>query len=169
LSLAARPDFLAGVPPLRCLLSLWLPVGLWLSVILSFSNDFASAQHTSRILGPLLAWLFPDWDEATRATAHFLVRKAAHLTEYGILAALLLRALRGSTVGSGNAWRWGAAFGTIAGCAAVASIDEIHQSFSSARTGTPWDVALDILGASFSVLLCWVFAQRKSEATPTRK
>ena len=59
------------------------------------STDLMSAEHTSRILTPLLRWWNPDISPAAIAQVHFFVRKAAHLTEYAILAGLLCRALRG--------------------------------------------------------------------------
>ena len=50
------------------------------------STDLMSAEHTSRILTPLLRWWNPDISPAAIAQVHFFVRKAAHLTEYAILA-----------------------------------------------------------------------------------
>ena len=47
-----------------------------------------SSPNTSRIIRPLLLWLFPDISEASLAYLHILVRKAAHFTEYAVLALL---------------------------------------------------------------------------------
>lgn len=153
------------MPAPRRVILLWLPVVLWLGVILSFSSDAASARQTSRFLGPLIAWLFPQWDEPTRATAHFLIRKAAHVTEYAVLAALLLRALRGSAGESRTRWRASLALAAVAGCVLVACLDEFLQSRSAARTGSPWDVALDASGATLAILLAWLFARRRRQQT----
>src|SRR5690349_2133097 len=78
----------------REILKSWLPVVLWMAVMFFGSTDLMSAEHTSRILEPLLRWLVPGISPQTLAQAHFYVRKAAHLTEYAILASLLFRALR---------------------------------------------------------------------------
>jgi VanZ family protein len=147
----------------RRVLLLWLPVALWLAVILSFSTDAASAQRTSRFLGPLIAWLFPHWDEATRGTAHVFVRKTAHVTEYALLAALLLRAVRGTVAGRRPATMpWSIAVGVVVGCAAVACLDEFLQSRSVTRTGSPWDVVLDVGGALLAMLLAgWLAGRRR--------
>src|SRR4051794_41479361 len=84
--------------------------------------------------------LAPD----TAATWNLIMRKTAHLTEYGILSALTFRAFRGAR----KSWnpRW--AIGAIVFAALIASIDEIHQSFVPSRTGTWHDVLLDAAGAA---------------------
>jgi VanZ family protein len=142
------------------LLRLWLPVVLWLGVILSFSTEAASAQRTSRFLGPLIAWLFPHWDEATRAAAHVAIRKTAHVTEYALLAVLLLRALRGTAGIERNRWQWRLALLAVVIAAAVAGLDESLQSRSATRTGSPRDVALDTAGALLGVAGWWCLRPR---------
>lgn len=152
------------MPPPRRVLPLWLPVVLWLAVILSFSTDAASAQRTSRFLRPLIVWLFPHWDDATSATAHVAIRKTAHVAEYALLAALLLRALRGTAEIERGEWRWRLALFAVLGTVAVACLDEFLQSRSAARTGSPWDVALDTVGALLGVLLWRLLARRRAPA-----
>jgi VanZ family protein len=147
---------------LRRVLSLWLPVALWLAVILSFSTDAASAQRTSRFLGPLIAWLFPHWDDATLAAAHVTIRKTAHVAEYAILAALLLRALRGTAEIDRGQWRWRLALSAVAASALVACLDEFLQSRTATRSGSLWDVALDAAGALLGVLLWRLLARRRA-------
>lgn len=48
--------------------------------------------------------------------------------------------------------------------AAVASLDEFNQSFNSARTGSFYDVMIDLTGGIFAVLLFWLFIVRRSNA-----
>jgi VanZ family protein len=112
-------------------------------VIFVASTELGSAKHTSRLLLPVLRWLIPNVDLATLASAEFIIRKAAHITEYAILGALLLRAF--STNASGRRWRYAAL--AIGVAAAFAALDEFHQSFVSTRTGSPSDVLIDICGA----------------------
>ena len=79
---------------LRSFLKYWLPVLVWMGIIFSGSSDSASFEHSSRIIGPLVRWLFPQLsDEAVHAIV-VSVRKGAHLAEYAVLALLLWRALR---------------------------------------------------------------------------
>ncbi len=70
----------------------WLPLLVWLGVIFFGSTDLMSAEHTSRFIVPFLRWLKSDISIETLASIHFVIRKCAHLSEYAILALLLLRA-----------------------------------------------------------------------------
>ena len=112
------------------------------------STDLLSAEHTSRFIGPFLRWFSPDVSDSMIASVQLVVRKCAHLTEYAILAALLFRALR----------MFGVAF--IA-AAAYAALDEFHQSFVSSRTASPWDVAIDCLGAMIGLMLYRLLRNRR--------
>jgi VanZ family protein len=126
----------------RVFLKYWLAVLAWMIFIFVGSTDLLSAEHTSRFIGPFLRWLSPDISDAAIGSVQLFVRKCGHLTEYAILAALLCRALRPS-----RPW---IAF-VIA--ALYAALDEFHQSFVTSRTGSPWDVVIDCLGALLGVLL----------------
>ena len=115
------------------------------------STDLMSAEHTSRFLTPFLRWLSPDISPAALAQAHFLVRKAAHITEYAILTGLLFRAWRGSI---GGFWRRGAA--ALAPAMIFAAFDEFHQSFVASRTASLGDVLLDWSGAIVGIVIARV-------------
>ena len=122
----------------------WLPPALWAALILLASSDLFSAAHTGIALQDVIAAIFGrpmrvDWFNVL----HFLLRKAAHLTEYAILGALLFRAVRADR--SGWTVRW--AIIAIAIAFGVASIDEWHQSFIPSRTSSPIDVLIDTVGA----------------------
>ena len=71
----------------------WLLPVFWMALIMWFSSDAASAEHTGHWLLPIFQALAPWATPAQIETMHGLVRKGAHLTEYAILAALWLRAL----------------------------------------------------------------------------
>ncbi len=88
------PTMLSSADELRLFIKYWLPVLLWMVFIFIGSTDLMSAEHTSRFIGPFLRWFAPDITDATIASIQLVVRKCAHLTEYAILSALLLRALR---------------------------------------------------------------------------
>lgn len=124
------------------------------------STDLMSAEHTSRFIGPFLRWIAPDISLATIASIQLLVRKAAHLTEYAILAALFYRAFR---QGREHCWRPAALALVVA--AIYAALDEFHQSFVASRTGTPWDVMIDMCGAVIGLALCMAFRRKKRALT----
>ena len=79
-------------------------------------------------------------------TLEFLIRKAAHMTEYAILFLLYCHALRVSGVKH-------AALTALLMSAAYAASDEFHQSFTNGRGPSPIDVCIDTAGASIALLL----------------
>ena len=99
-------------------LSLWAPVLLWAALIFTLS----SIPDLSTGLG--------TWD--------LVVRKLAHVAEYAILGALLLRAVRHEPAAL--------ALGSL-----YAATDELHQSFVAGRHGSPVDWAIDTLGVALGV------------------
>jgi VanZ family protein len=122
------------------------------------STDLLSAEHTSRFIGPFLRWFAPDISDATVASVQLVARKCAHLTEYAILAAILYRAFRQ------NQQRVVRAVVVSFLIAAIsAALDEFHQSFVASRTGSPWDIAIDCVGALAGLVLCSFFRNRKSK------
>ena len=77
----------------------------------------------------------------------FLFKKLAHMFVYGVLYALLFRAVnleRGSTKKN-----WVVPFLL---CLTYALLDEVHQSFTPNRTPSLRDVGYDFLGASVAFL-----------------
>src|ERR1035437_5873862 len=143
------------VTRLRSLLKYWSPLLVWMLVIFSASGDGMSFQHSSRIIGPFVRWLFPHLsDEAVHATVVF-ARKCAHLTEYAVLALLLWRVLRRPAEPKVPSWRWSHAGLALALAALYAATDEIHQTFVPSRQGSVWDVLLDTTGAALGLLCLW--------------
>ncbi len=80
------------------------------------------------------------------------LKKAAHMAEFGVLWALWLRALAGP--------RHTAALWALAITLAYAVSDELHQSWVSGRTSSPFDVAIDAAGIGVAVLLWRLRASR---------
>lgn len=111
-------------------------------MIQSLGGDNFSSSETSRFLGPLLHWLFPESSTDLLSSVQFAIRKAAHVVEYGILALLCIRAWRLSYGWS----RWSTALASVAVVVAVAAVDEWRQAQSSDRMGATSDVLLDTLG-----------------------
>lgn len=121
----------------------WLPPALWMAVIMGLSSDAGSAEHTGHWLLPILKALAPWATPAQLGALHGLVRKAGHLTEYAILAALWFRAVRRGLARSPRAAAWFA----IGTSLAWALLDEALQSMRPSRTGSGTDVAIDATGA----------------------
>ena len=140
------------------LLRAWIAAILWLIVIAIESSALLSAHNTSRVLYPLLHFLFGlDWERFE--DWHFYIRKGGHVVGYAILSILLFRAWRATLPAMSNV-RWTLRWATIAilGTAIVASLDEWHQSFIPSRTGRWQDVVLDScagIAAQILILLWW--------------
>src|SRR5688572_1105922 len=98
----------------------WLPVAVWAGVIFTLSSI------------PVLDSGLGTWD--------MVLRKLAHFAEYGILGALLYRALRREPAAI--------ALGSL-----YAITDEVHQAFVSGRQGSPLDWLLDTIGVVAGALL----------------
>jgi VanZ family protein len=126
-------------------LATWLPPVAWTAVVLSFSSASFSADNTGGFLTPLFTWLLPWLAPAGIEALHGWIRKAAHVTEYVVLAALWWRALV-RTGAHGAAWL------TLLIGVTVAAVDEAHQSFLPSRTGSVHDVLIDTVGVLLVVV-----------------
>ncbi len=136
----------------------WLPAVLWTCVVLGASTDAFSAENTGSILQAVATFLFRHVDYRILGVTHFLIRKAAHLTEYGILSVLWFRAWRAARPG----WQWQWASFAVMMALAIASADEIHQTFVPSRTGEFSDVVLDVCGAIIAQFLLWLVIRRRT-------
>src|SRR5262249_8456194 len=126
-----------------------LPAILWTGVVLSASSAAFSSEETGRFLEVILGALFAKLPRELLIVVHLLIRKLAHLTEYGILAWLFYRA-RGDTQG---VWNFHWARVVTAGVLIIATIDELHQHFVPSRVGSPIDVMIDLTGAVIALLI----------------
>jgi VanZ family protein len=98
----------------------WAPVVVWAAVIFAFSSI------------PSLGTGLGTWD--------LILRKLAHLTEYAILGALLVRALARPSL-------------AILLGALYAASDEVHQHFVRGRHAAWYDVVIDTVGVTVGVIL----------------
>ena len=122
-----------------------------------------SASNTSRIIGPLVLWLFPDTTPETLLTIHAVTRKIAHLTEYALLGLLAARAFRGSSR-DGLRTRWFLA--SVILIVVYALVDEYHQAFVPSRTASISDSLIDMAGG-FAALI--VVRRRDWFSLPQRR
>ena len=136
---------------------------LWIGVIFLLSSPEGSFSQTSRIIGPLLHFFFPNLPEETQAIIHGYVRKTAHFTEYAVLAFLAVRACGLSFSVFLKKWRY---ILPIMLVVAIASLDEFNQSFESSRTSSIWDVLLDISGGLAMVVFLWLIKRPKMLEPP---
>jgi VanZ family protein len=136
------------------------PLLLWILFISFASTSEFSAANTSQLVRPILLWLFPNMSEARLATIHFLTRKAAHFSEYAVLAFLARRAF----ITSANAFiqRYWFQLGLLL-VVIYALLDEYHQSFVPSRTPSIYDSAIDVAGGFTVLLLFKLYRKRATE------
>lgn len=140
-------------------LLLYVPLVLWIGLILFLSSGQGAMTQTSRFIRPLLEFLLPSASPETLDLYHGYIRKLAHPSVYAVLAFWSWRAFRGSAAGFFQRNVYIASFSLAL---LIASADELNQSFLSSRTGTPWDVALDAAGASIALGVLCLFDRRKA-------
>jgi VanZ family protein len=154
-------------PNQKNLLKAWIAAILWLIIIAIESTNLASSANTSRILYPLLHYLF-GLDLPRFEYWHFFIRKGGHVVGYAILSILAFRAWRETFPARGNPlWtvRWSAI--AILMTAFVASLDEWHQSSIPSRTGRWQDVVLDTCAgiAAQVLIILWLKTLAKRKAS----
>lgn len=117
---------------------------VWMAVIFLFSaqNGEESSGLSARLLEFLCGIFRCRPAEDTRELLTLMLRKAAHMTEFGILALLWLGTLRSGF--GGSRLHYPIAFAAASLCGAA---DEIHQLFVSQRAGRATDWLIDSAGA----------------------
>jgi len=118
---------------------LWVPPIVYAVLIFHFSSES----------DPLPALTEAVWD------------KALHAVEYGGLAFLVCRALRGE----GCEWPTACVLAAVVACAYALS-DEWHQGMVPGRDSDIRDWVADTIGGSLGVTLYWL-AARRPRARPT--
>jgi len=153
-------SFLFRVVKFRAFLKFWLPVLVWMALIFTASSDSHSSVHSSRIIAPLLRWLFPRISPARVEDINFFFRKCCHLGEYAVLALLLWRALH-ATKNHLPDWSWPKVGGTLLIVCLYAASDEFHQMFVPTRAPRIHDVVIDTAGGALGLLALWIFHSRR--------
>ena len=154
---------------IKVVLKYWIPVILWMCLIFGASADAGSSGRSSRIIEPIVRWMFPEISEPMMDAVVFYVRKCAHVTEYGIFAMLLWRAIRQPTHNDPRPWRFRQAALVVGLAFLYALSDEIHQRFVPNREGRFHDVLIDTAGAALGLFTLWCLVkwrQRRNLLTP---
>jgi VanZ family protein len=148
-------------------LKYWLPVLLWMTIIFTASSDPKSFEHSSRIIAPLLRWLFPQISGDTVHLIVFIARKCAHLAEYAVLALLIWRALHKPVKNNPRPWSRRETGYTLLVVFIYAGSDEFHQIFVPTRTPAIHDVMIDTLGGALGLLVLWFIRFRRKHPMQT--
>ena len=136
-------------------LKYWIPAICVAILISLFSTHYFSSQQTARAIIPFLRWLFPLANYRTLNRMHTLIRKLAHVTEFGAFSITVFHGVRGSRSG----WRLDWAAYTLLIAVSYAGLDEWHQSFVPLREPRVRDVFIDAGGALLAQGLVWAYAK----------
>lgn len=145
---------------LRRKLLWWVPTIVWLCLQAFFSTDTFSAENTGSILWRIIHAVYPGISVHQFEVLHFVVRKTAHLTTYGVLSVFAFFSWR-ATLTSPARWTFRWSLLAVLLAAVAGSLDEFHQMFVPSRTASPRDVLLDTIGAiCFQIVLAAVLRRR---------
>ena len=133
----------------------WLALLVWMGVIFYFSHQSGdtSMQLSDGILDSFKS-LFQNF--LNYHTLSYIVRKIAHFTEYFILGLLIYHLVKQYRVISKTEIIWMILF-----CLIYAMSDEFHQVFIGGRSPKVFDVIIDSLGSSLSILILQLLQKRK--------
>ncbi|MCC7307898.1 MAG: VanZ family protein [Acidobacteria bacterium] len=135
-------------------LTAYVPLVLWLVVVLGLGTGIGSSDETSRIIRPILKWLLPHSPASTITAIHSVIRKFAHFAEYAFFAALAWNAFKRLPYPFLPAFLL---------TAAVAFIDEFGQSLNVSRTSSLYDVLIDCTGGLFACLSIWLIIRYRTD------
>ena len=128
-------------------------------MIFGASTDLGSSSHTSRIIEPVLHFLLPTLSQDSVDLVVVSVRKCGHLSEYALLALMILRARRAVLPAEERGWRWRVAVEAFWVTVLYAATDELHQTFVPSREGCLRDVVIDSTGGLAGLLGLWALGK----------
>lgn len=123
--------------PLKKFFAYWIPAIILMIVIFMFSS-------------------IQNLRVESLGTFDFMLRKVAHMVEFGALAVLYMRIFK--VYGKQRFLYWCLAFLMSS---AYASTDEWHQTFINSRNGNPIDLCIDAAGALLALM--WYCTYTKSQ------
>ena len=131
---------------------IWILPLLWTAVI--FSASLQSGEDSGALSGSITGMIYDFLTKAgfslTFETLHFLIRKAAHFTEYAILGILVKTAIQKAPLLKSDT------LSLLSWMILIPLCDEGIQHFVSGRFGAIEDSLLDMSGFAFGALLVYL-------------
>jgi len=135
---------------------LWVVTIAWAGTIGVLSTGAYSNSVTGWLLGQILYSLHIHFTPHTFERIHFLIRKLAHCTEYGVFGLLLYHSLEPRHP---ERWDIRGAYGALIIAGLYSLTDEYHQSFVPGRTASLVDCGIDTVGALLGMV--FLYAARR--------
>jgi VanZ family protein len=135
----------------------WVLLIAWMIVIFMFSSQPAEvSDEKSRLVIQIFNAIGLNLDSVLGELANFVVRKAAHFTEYFILALLIFNVI-------GEEFKLKQALLlSIVVVFLYACSDEFHQVFVPGREGKLRDVLIDTSGGAVAMGVVYIWKQIKN-------
>jgi VanZ family protein len=133
----------------------WFMVVVWAGLIFYLSTSGFGVGFTEWLLLQILSLLHATVSPHTFEVLHFLMRKAAHMTEYAVFCLLIYAAFLDT---DDFEWRPRLALGSVIIAGVYSLTDEYHQSFVPGRTASIVDCGIDTVGAALSTMIVLVWS-----------
>ncbi|MBU3191767.1 VanZ family protein [Clostridium bowmanii] len=130
----------------------WLLVLGWMVLIFMFSSQPGEvSSENNKFVIRVFKLLGMDLNSILGTLSDFIVRKAAHFTEYFILYMLLFRAINTKEKWNIKVFIWGLVIVFLYACS-----DEFHQAFVPGRGPAFRDVMVDTCGGLIAFLFLYI-------------
>jgi len=139
----------------------YAPLILWIGIVFFLSSGQGSTTRTSPLIRPLLEFIFSGAAEETLIIYQGYIRKFAHFAEYAALTFFASRAFWKSAIRLLRKFWQLAAFVLVF---TIAAIDEYNQSFNSLRTGSIYDVLIDLSGGLVMIFILTISQKNRQKA-----
>ena len=137
----------------------WFMVVVWAGLIFYLSTSGFGVGFTEWLLLQILGLLHATVSPHTFEVLHYLMRKAAHMTEYAVFCLLVYAAFLDA---EDFEWHPRLALRSVIVAGLYSLTDEYHQSFVPGRTASIVDCGIDTVGAALSTLIVLAWDRLKS-------
>jgi VanZ family protein len=134
----------------------WTITLVWAALIFQLSTETFTGSFSELLLRDILGFLHLTVTEQTFVLLHYLFRKLAHLTEYGIFGVFLYHCFLNSNQ---TEWSARAAFWAVTVAGLYSLTDEFHQRFVPGRGPSLKDCGIDATGAVLAMLVIFIWTK----------
>ena len=141
---------------------LWAVTAAWAGTISVLSTGAYSSSVTGWFLSQIFLSFHIHLTPHAFARIHFLIRKLAHCTEYGVFGLLLYHSFEPRHP---ERWDTRGAFAALIIAGLFSLLDEYHQSFVPGRTASLVDCGIDTAGALLGMVFLYVARHLQGHAS----
>jgi len=143
----------------------WILVIGWMIIIFLFSSQSGEvSSENNKFVIYIFKFIGLDLNSILGTLSNFIVRKAAHFTEYFILYILLYRAMNTKESVDIKVFLWSILIVFLYACS-----DEFHQAFVPGRGPAFRDVLVDTGGGLLAFLIMYIRVIFKKTSAPQIK